>query len=338
MIRIIRLGTFAIAYIDFESAPSLLHFTDAFTSIHRNVDHGTCLSVSKGACLHVRLEIVWICKIRSNLLHVSIGVEEAGLLVFVYVTGIALWGLHQYAVYCSIYGPLLNGWIIGRQFAAQLHLLTPVNTTLLVTIRLILVPNCSFFIVGRCGVLSLMLVYALSDGIRLICRINLRDVGQDHDVAVLVIVGALPVNQVVVDGVPLLASSVERLADWNLTRLVTLGRLNCKFLFVKRLLLRSEIVTLSLALNVEIQRVLLLAQVHLLLDHSWELIASLHAHRLVLWVHWLNSLGVNTHLLLLRVRRVVQRRWDVHRVLHVRTVLDWFLTAFVVRQWLRWSW
>ena len=58
-----------------------------------------------------------------------------------------------------------------------------------------------------------MLVYALSDGISLVCRINLRDVGQDHDVAVLVIVGALSVNQVIVDGVPLLASSVERLAD-----------------------------------------------------------------------------------------------------------------------------
>lgn len=89
---------------------------------------------------------------------------------------------------------------------------------------------------------------------------------------------------------------------------MALGRLDCKLLLIERLLLGPEIVTLGLVLDVEVERVLLLAQVHLLLDHAIELVASLHAHRLVVRVHRLDPLGVDAHLLLLRVRRVVQRR------------------------------
>ena len=58
VILIVGLGTLAIAHIHFESAPSLLHFSNTFTSIHCDVDHGSCLCVSERALLHVLLEIV----------------------------------------------------------------------------------------------------------------------------------------------------------------------------------------------------------------------------------------------------------------------------------------
>ena len=195
--------------------------------------------------------------------------------------------------------------------------------------------NGSFFIIGWCHILPLVLIYSLGDGIRLIGTINLRDVWQDHDVTILVIIVTLPVYQIVINGVPLFTSSVERLAHRNLSRFMPFRWLNCKFLLIERLLLSPKIVTLSLILHIEVQRILLLTKIHLLLNHSGKLIATLHAHRLIVRVHRLNSLRVYSHLLFLRVRRVMQRRWDIHGVLHVCSILNWFLTTFIVLQWLR---
>jgi hypothetical protein len=67
MVSTILLGAFA-ANIHFESAASLLHFTNTFPSVHRDIDHRTSLCVSKWSTLHVALKFVRIGEIRSNLL------------------------------------------------------------------------------------------------------------------------------------------------------------------------------------------------------------------------------------------------------------------------------
>ena len=189
--------------------------------------------------------------------------------------------------------------VVLGQFAAQLHLLASINAVLLVSADSTLMNQaaCPFTIRRAAMILSRVLIFTAGQGRIGVLRRHLLDVRQDHYVAVLVASSGstghllLAIDNVIINGVSLFACSVQGLVHRNLPWFVAILRLDSEFLLVKGLFFCPEVVTLSLALDVEVEGVLLLlTHVDLLLHDARELVATLHAHRLALGVHRLDSL------------------------------------------------
>lgn len=196
-----------------------------------------------------------------------------------------------------------------RKFTANFYLLALVDTILFMPTAAILLANVALLIIRSNIVQSRMYLLTLRHvvGTAAVGR-DLLNVRQYHHIAVLLVVVAISVANIVINRVTLLAPSVQALAHGHLTRLLrSLLGLDHKFLFIKRLLLGPEVIALRFILQVQIQSILLLADTtHVVLLLRY--IVTLQPDLLVVYVQGLDSLRVNPHLLLLGVARVVQRR------------------------------
>lgn len=168
-----------------------------------------------------------------GMLQVSVHVVEALRLIVIDVARIALRRLHEYAINGSVDGSLLHLVIVLGQFTANFHLLAPVNTILFVATAASLLADDTFLVFRRDVVQSRMNFLALIHTVRAAISRYLLDIRQDHDIAILVIIIATPVSDAVIYRVPLLAAAVQALADGDLARLLSFGRLYGEFLLIQ---------------------------------------------------------------------------------------------------------